>query len=194
MRETIPKIGMTYQTLNREGVYDLKTIAREYREQQEHLINSKLWAHDRYLETSSNARARVVTPDSASFKDCSIWSINHYLGLNRHPYVINKAKEAIDLYGTGCGTSAMSGGHSLLHKNLQKRFGKIFGKEECLLFSTGFTVNSGTISALCRGKETLIIIDRDSHASIVQGCKAAQSKFIPFKHNSVQEFTFLSCK
>ena len=187
MRATIPQIGMTYQTLNREGVCDLKKIAREYREQQEHLIKSKLWAHDRYLETSSNARARVITPSYASSKDCSIWSVNHYLGLNRHPYVINKAKEAIDLYGTGAGTSAMSGGHSRLHKDLQKRFGRIFGKEECLLFSTGFTVNSGTIPALCRGKETLIIIDRDSHASIVQGCKAAQSKFIPFKHNSVQD-------
>ncbi|MGB2217366.1 MAG: aminotransferase class I/II-fold pyridoxal phosphate-dependent enzyme, partial [Porticoccaceae bacterium] len=41
--------------------------------------------------------------------------------------------------------------------------------------------------ALCKGSETLIIIDRDSHASIIDGCRASQSKYIPFKHNSVQD-------
>ena len=178
---------MTYQLLNKEGVYNLKEIAEEYHKQQEHLAKSKLWGNDRYLENSSDSTAKVITPYDSSFKECSIWSINHYLGLNRHPYVIKKAKEALDTYGTGCGTSAMSGGHSQLHKDLQKRFAQILGKEECLLFSTGFTVNSGSIPALCRGNETFIIIDRDCHASIIQGCKTSPSKFIPFKHNSVQD-------
>ncbi len=159
MRNDISQIGMTYQTLNKDGVYDLKRIAREYYEQQEHLARSKQWAHDRYLETSSNARGKVITPSDNAVKDCSICSINHYLGLNRHPCVIQKAKETLDIYGTGCGTSAMSGGHSDLHKKLQKRFSTIFSKEECLLFSTGFTVNSGVIPALCRGSETFIILD-----------------------------------
>ena len=187
MRKNISQIGMTYQFLNKEGVFDLKNIAQEYRLQQEDLTKSELWGNDRYLEKSSDSRGNVITPSTGTSQECSIWSINHYLGLNRHPYVIQKAKEALDVYGTGCGTSAMSGGHSQLHKNLQKRFGRILGKEECLLFSTGYTVNSGTIPALCRGNETLIIIDRDCHASIIQGCKASQSKFIPFKHNSVQD-------
>jgi len=56
-----------------------------------------------------------------------------------------------------------------------------------LLFSTGFTANAGTISALCKGSETFIIIDKDSHASIIEGCKASNSKFIPFRHNSVED-------
>ena len=187
MRNDIPQIGMTYQVLNRDGIYDLKAIAREYYHQQTYLDESKKWAHDRYLKESSNARAKVKTPSARSFKDCSIWSINHYLGLNRHPYVIEKAKQATDLYGTGCGTSAMSGGHSQIHKDLQKRFAKIFSKEESLLFPTGFTANSGTIAALCKGSETFIIIDRDSHASILDGCRASNSRFIPFKHNSIQD-------
>ena len=187
MRKDIPQIGMTYQILNREGIYDLKEIAKEYHVQQEGLNDSNLWAHDRYLRKSSNARSEVLLPSDTSSKDCSVWSINHYLGLNRHPYVIKKAQDALEEYGTGCGTSAMSGGHCELHKDLQKRFANIFSKEECLLFSTGFTVNSGTISALCKGSETLIIIDRDSHASIIEGCKAADSKFLPFRHNDVAD-------
>ena len=72
MKKDIPQIGMTYQVLNREGVYNLKEIAEEYYEQQEKLDNSNLWAHDRYLKTSSNSRAEVFTPSNNSFKDCSI--------------------------------------------------------------------------------------------------------------------------
>ncbi len=187
MRQDIPQIGMTYQVLNQHGISDLTEIAREYYAQQQHLTKSKQWAHDRYLKDSSDATAEVCTPFSHESKQCSVWSINHYLGLNRHPYVIQKAQEALEIYGTGCGTSAMSGGHSQLHKDLQRRFAKIFSKEEALLFPTGFTVNSGVISALCRGSETLILIDRDSHASIIEGCRAAGSKYLPFKHNSVED-------
>ena len=178
---------MTYQVLNRDGIFNIKKIAEEYCAQQNHLDEMEQWTHDRYLKQSSNARAMVRAPSADEFKDCSVWSINHYLGLNRHPYVIEKAQQATALYGTGCGTSAMSGGHSQIHKDLQKRFAKIFSKEECILFPTGFTANSGSIAALCRGSETLIIIDRDSHASIIDGCRASGSRFIPFKHNSVQD-------
>lgn len=187
MRNDIPQIGMTYQVLNRDGIFNIKKIAEEYCAQQNHLDEMEQWTHDRYLKQSSNARAMVRAPSADEFKDCSVWSINHYLGLNRHPYVIEKAQQATALYGTGCGTSAMSGGHSQIHKDLQKRFAKIFSKEECILFPTGFTANSGSIAALCRGSETLIIIDRDSHASIIDGCRASGSRFIPFKHNSVQD-------
>ena len=82
------------------------------------------------------------------------------------------------------------GGHSQLHKDLQIRFSKVFGKEECLLFSTGFTVNSGCIAALCKGSETFILFDRDSHSSIVNGCRASNSKYMPFKHNSVSDLDY----
>lgn len=187
MRQDIPQIGMTYQIMNRDGIYDLKEIAKEYQAQQQYLASQQQWGYDRYLKNSSDANAEVCTPTAQESKQCSVWSINHYLGLNRHPYVIQKAQEALEIYGTGCGTSAMSGGHSQLHKNLQTRFANIFSKEEALLFPTGFTANSGTISALCRGSETLILIDRDSHASIIEGCRAAASEFLPFKHNSLQD-------
>ena len=186
-RDDIAQIGMTYGVLSREGVYDLKTIAKEYYDQQSELDKQKKWSHDRYLKHSSNAVGQVSSPNDSDFRDCSVWSINHYLGLNRHPYVISKAKEVLDKYGTGCGTSAMSGGHCQLHKDLQKRLAKIFSKEDALLFSTGFTANSGAISALCKGSETFILIDRESHASIIEGCKTSGSSFLPFKHNNLED-------
>ena len=116
-----------------------------------------------------------------------IWSVNHYLGLNRHPKVIESSKKAIDIYGTGCGTSAISGGHNQLHKILEKRLSTLFEKEDSLLFSTGYSANVGAISALAKGKNNLILIDRASHASIIDGCKLAGCKLLPFKHNSVED-------
>ena len=183
MRETIPKIGMTYQTLNREGVYDLNKITGEYTEQQEHLLKSKQWSYNRYLETSNNARATVITSNRTSSKDCSI----HYLGLNKHPHVINKAKEAIDLYGIW-NTSAMSSSCSQLYEVLKKRFERIFGKEECLLFSNQIILSSSIIPTLCTiADETLIIVDEESHASTIDACRMSGSRFIYFKHNSVKD-------
>jgi len=187
MRRDIHQVGMTYKVLTSNGIHDIRMIATEYYEQQRHLDRQQRWSHDRYLKESSGARAEVRTPTAIEFKDCSIWSINHYLGLNRHPYVIEKAKEAIEIYGAGSGTSAMSGGHCQLHKDLQVRFAKIPSKEECLLFPTGFSANTGTIAALGRGTETLIIIDSDSHASIIDVCRASGAKYIRFKHNCIQD-------
>ena len=94
MRKDIPQIGMTYQILNKDGIYDLRAIAKEFYEQKTHLDKLGQWTHDRYLKQSSHARGKVRTESSPYFKDCSVWSINHYLGLNRHPYVIKKAQEA----------------------------------------------------------------------------------------------------
>ena len=180
-----PQIGMTYQILNNRGIHDLKTIAEEYYHQQAMQQQQGIWGYDRYLKHGAHSSGTINSLDAELSHECTVWSINHYLGLNRHPYVIRKAKEILDIYGTGCGTSAMSGGHSQLHKNLQKRFARLMGKEETLLFSTGFTVNSGVIASLCRTTKTLILIDRDCHASIIDGCKASGSQFLPFKHNSV---------
>jgi 7-keto-8-aminopelargonate synthetase-like enzyme len=185
MRKDITQIGMTYQVMSSQGIEKLEEIAREYDEQQQYLLNQQEWTYDRYLKNSSYHHAEVCTPFQKS-NLCSVWSVNHYLGLNRHPYVIQKAKDALEVYGTGSGTSAMSGGQCELHKALRERFADLFAKEDALLFPTGFTANSGVIPTLCRSRETLILIDRNCHASIVEGCRTAASDFLPFKHNSAK--------
>jgi len=100
--------------------------------------------------------------------------------------VIEKVKKAIDKYGTGSGTAAMSGGMSTLHKKIEKRTAKIAGKESSVLFSTGYTANLGAISSLV-GKNGLLLVDREAHRSIFDGCKLSDSKYFPFKHNDVRD-------
>ncbi len=128
----------------------------------------------------------VITEHSGTKKECILWCVNHYLSLNRNPNVIEKACEALHQYGTGCGTSAVSCGMSSLHKQIEKRVAEFVGKEDAVLFSTGFTANLGSISYIVSNKD-LIIFDREAHSSIINGIRLSKAKWISFKHNNIED-------
>jgi 8-amino-7-oxononanoate synthase len=138
------------------------------------------------MELGASNFANVVTEHSGTRKECILWCVNHYLSLNRKPNVIDKAADALRKYGTGCGTSAASCGMSSLHKQIEKKVAEVVGKEKAILYSTGFTANVAAISYLA-GKDDLIIFDRESHSSLINGLKLAEAKWISFKHNNVKD-------
>ncbi len=144
------------------------------------------YEYDRYMERGASNFANVVTENSGATKECILWCVNHYLSLNRNPNVIAKATRALEEYGTGCGTSAASCGMSSLHKQIEKKVAEVVGKEKAILYPTGFTANVAAISYLA-GKEDLIIFDRESHSSLINGLKLADAKWISFKHNNVKD-------
>ncbi|MDP7016565.1 MAG: aminotransferase class I/II-fold pyridoxal phosphate-dependent enzyme [Pirellulaceae bacterium] len=109
-----------------------------------------------------------------------------YTGLNRHPDVIKAVQDAVAKYETGSGTSAMSGGMCELHKRAEKMIAKLLGKEAVMLFPTGYSTNLGVISALA-GTGDLIVFDRESHASIIDGIKLSGAKYVSFRHNAVED-------
>jgi 8-amino-7-oxononanoate synthase len=143
-------------------------------------------AHDRYLENGSSTLMNVISEHSGIKKECILWCVNHYLSLNRNINVIEKTCNALHRFGTGCGTSAPSCGMSSLHKEIEKRVAKMVGKEEAVLFPTGFTANLGSISFLA-GNKDLIIFDRECHSSMINGIILSKAKSIPFKHNNVAD-------
>lgn len=98
---------------------------------------------------------------------------NNYLGLTMHPKVREAAKAAIDRWGTSCTGSRLVNGTLDLHVELDRRLAAFVAKEAGLVFSTGYQTNLGTISALV-GKGDFAIIDREDHASIVDGCLLAR--------------------
>src|SRR6185369_13266503 len=120
-------IGYVFRQLAEEGITDIETIASKLDELKGLQNQRNLWSYDRFTESGSSAAANVITESSNQSKACILWCLNHYLGLNRHPRVIARAKEALDKFGTGCGTSAMSGGMSALHKEIEKRLEKMLG-------------------------------------------------------------------
>jgi 8-amino-7-oxononanoate synthase len=107
---------------------------------------------------------------------------NNYLGLTTHPKVQAAAKEGIDKYGTSCTGSRFLNGTLRLHQELEERLAAFVGKESALVFSTGMQVNLGAISALV-GPNDYALIDKDNHASIVDGCRLGAGKMRRFRHN-----------
>lgn len=110
---------------------------------------------------------------------------NNYLGLTTHPKVRQAAIEAVERFGTSCTGSRFLNGTLKLHKQLEEELADFVGKQAALVFSTGYQVNLGTISALV-GRDDVVITDREDHASIIDGCCLARGQMLRFKHNDIQ--------
>ena len=110
---------------------------------------------------------------------------NNYLGLTTHPKVRQAAIDAIERYGTSCTGSRFLNGNMSLHENLEAELAKWVGKEAALVFSTGMQVNLGTISAIV-GRGDYVILDKEDHASIVDGAWLSSGKIERYRHNDVE--------
>lgn len=108
---------------------------------------------------------------------------NNYLGLANHPRLVKAAKDAADKYGVGPGAVRTIAGTLDLHLELEKRLADFKRVEKAITFQSGFSANLATIPALV-GKEDVIFSDRLNHASIIDGCRLAKSKIIPYDHCS----------
>lgn len=93
---------------------------------------------------------------------------NNYLGLTHHPYVLEKAREALERYGTGCTGSRFLNGTLDLHEELEARLAAFLGQEAALVFSTGYQTNLGILYTLA-GRGTVIVQDKLNHASLIDG-------------------------
>jgi 8-amino-7-oxononanoate synthase len=111
---------------------------------------------------------------------------NNYLGLTNHPKVKEAAIEAIRKYGTGCAGSRFLNGTLDIHVQLEEKLARFMRKDAALIFSTGFQVNLGVISALV-GKDDIVIIDKMDHASIIDGCRLSFGEIKKFRHNDMAD-------
>ncbi len=109
---------------------------------------------------------------------------NSYMGLTNHPKVIEAAIEATKKYGTGMAGSPFLNGTLDIHKKLEELLADYVGKEDCMLFSTGFGVNLGVVSTLT-GREDYIILDEQDHASIIEGRRLSFSNYLKYRHNDM---------
>jgi 8-amino-7-oxononanoate synthase len=137
-----------------------------------------------YFHPLQSAPGNEVVVDG---KRCIMVGSNNYLGLVDHPKVKEAAAEAALKYGSGCTGSRFLNGTLDLHLELEARLAKFMKKDAAQVFSTGFQTNLGTISSLV-GKNDAIIIDRQVHASIVDGCRLSYGKVYKFAHNDMEDF------
>lgn len=135
-----------------------------------------------YFHPVSSAEDTEVIVDG---KKLVMLGSNNYLGLTTHPYVKQKAQEAIEKYGTGsCGSRFLNGTLDI-HEELEEELAKFVGKEKALVFSTGYQTNLGIMSALL-GKHDVVVLDKWDHASIVDGTRLGQAHVLRFKHNDME--------
>jgi 8-amino-7-oxononanoate synthase len=117
---------------------------------------------------------------------------NNYLGLTTHPQVRQAALDAIQRYGTSCTGSRFLNGTIELHEQLESEIAEWVGKEAALVFSTGMQTNLGTISALV-SRDDVVILDKQDHASIVDGAKLSWGKTVRFRHNDMADLERVIC-
>ncbi|MEL7591365.1 MAG: aminotransferase class I/II-fold pyridoxal phosphate-dependent enzyme [Anaerolineaceae bacterium] len=110
---------------------------------------------------------------------------NNYLGLTTHPKVREAAIEAVKRFGTSCTGSRFLNGTLAMHEQLESELADWVGMEAALVFSTGMQTNLGTISALI-GRDDVVILDKDDHASIVDGARLGYGKIERFRHNDME--------
>jgi len=109
---------------------------------------------------------------------------NNYLGLTHHPKVLEAASRALHRYGSGCTGSRFLNGTLDLHGQLERALADFLGKEDCLVFSTGYSANLGLISGLI-GRGEVVYLDKLDHASIVDGAKMSYGETLRFTHGDL---------
>ncbi len=111
---------------------------------------------------------------------------NNYLGLTTDPRVHEAAIDAIRRFGTSCTGSRFLNGTLELHEQLEKELAEWLGKQAALVFSTGMQTNLGVISSLVTRKDVLVL-DKDDHASIVDGARLGWGVVHRFRHNDMAD-------
>lgn len=157
------------------------------------LLRDKLYRYD----AARNARAAGIYPYFRAIesdqdteviingKKVLMFGSNAYLGLTNHPKVKEAAVAATKKYGTGMAGSRFLNGTLDIHEELEKKLAAFVGKEDAIVYATGFNVNQGVISCIT-GREDYILWDELDHASIIEGCRLSFSTKYKFRHNDMQ--------
>ena len=131
------------------------------------------------IDTATDAEVEV---DGERFV---LLSSNNYLGLANHPALKAAAREAIDRFGSGTGSSRLIAGHSTLHAAIEAKLAAFKGTEAALFFTSGYQANVGTITALV-GRGDYVFSDELNHASIIDGCRLSRATTHVYPHCNLQ--------
>lgn len=112
------------------------------------------------------------------------FSSNDYLGLSKHPLLLERAVQFMERYGTGStGSRLICGDYEIMEK-MEEKIAALKGTEAALIFNSGFQANVSVIPALS-DRETLILSDQLNHNSIVNGARLARCRILSFRHNDI---------
>jgi 8-amino-7-oxononanoate synthase len=111
---------------------------------------------------------------------------NDYLGLSRHPEVVAAAQAAAASQGLGAGASRLVSGSRPVHGELEAALAAWLGREQVLLFPSGFQANLAAVGALA-DRHSLVLADRLIHHSLLTGVRASGARLQRFAHNDLAQ-------
>jgi glycine C-acetyltransferase len=135
----------------------------------------------RPLRVLEGEQTAVATFDGRSVVNLSS---NNYLGLNTHPKLRARAREALEQLGVGSGAVRTIAGTMAIHLELERRLAEFKQTEAVVVFQSGFAANAGTVAAVLT-REDVVISDELNHASIIDGCRLSRAAIKVFPHKDV---------
>jgi glycine C-acetyltransferase len=165
---------------------DLFAKVRSFNEFYKKRRDEQLLWYGMPLESACRNRAVIYDDITGKRREFLMFASNNYLGLANHPRVVDAICDAVRAYGatnTGC---RLIGGTNVVHKELERRLARFKGREACIVYPSGYSANLGSISALAK-KNDAVLIDKYNHMSILDGCKLSGAARKIFQHNDMAD-------
>lgn len=143
----------------------------------------------RYFNNINRLAQQYPQAHTGNFNEqVTVWCSNDYLGMSRHPLVVESMKRTLNRYGAGAGGTRNIAGNGALHLSLEGELADLHRKQAALVFSSCFVANDATLATLCSKLPGCVIFsDSDNHASMIQGIRHSGAKKVIFKHNDMQD-------
>ncbi|KAK4057542.1 mitochondrial 5-aminolevulinate synthase [Microbotryomycetes sp. JL221] len=143
----------------------------------------------RYFNNINRLRAKFPVAHTANKQDeVTVHCSNDYLGMGRHPVVLNAIRETLDLYGAGAGGTRNIAGNGQLHLSLERELAELHQKPAALVFSSCYVANVETLGTLgAKLPGCVILSDESNHASMIQGIRHSRAQKLIFKHNDLAD-------
>ncbi|WP_039797213.1 8-amino-7-oxononanoate synthase, partial [Nocardia araoensis] len=141
------------------------------------------WLDERASARVAAGLRRELRPRAPQAPSIDLAS-NDYLGLVRHPEVIEGAVEAVRRWGAGSTGSRLVTGTTTEHEMLETELAEFVGAEAGLVFASGYAANLGAVTALA-GRGSLVVSDAGSHASLVDACRLSRARVEIAPHRDV---------
>ena len=158
----------------------VEALAHFFDEELQDLASSNLL---RSLPPLSCHKATSIAVDG---RECLLLCSNNYLGIADHPKVREAAAAAATEYGCSASASRLVSGNLDLYDELESTLARFVGKEDALVFSSGYAANTGIIQSVAR-RGDVILSDELNHASIVDGCRLSRADKKVFRHNDIED-------